>query len=249
MLNGGAFLDIKRRMNYKKILYSMLCLGLWSLFMIGGNSFANGVVQASCPDGLTTCPTLAQCDCTEARDSVLQNTGWSCWTCKTNPNPSAIGNSSDTISLSGCTATNSSLFWDLHAENDFGDQSCSCIKGYGELNGHCLPCSDPWVCCGVKLNTNVPFIGNCIETKAQDAANGLEEGSAFPILMWSLVKILITVILIASFVMIVIAGVMISTWGANVAAWRKMIMSVVIALAVLWALGVILRLINPNFFG
>jgi hypothetical protein len=79
------------------------------------------------------------------------------------------------------------------------------------VENECKPCTDPGVCCGVKLNTSIPFIGNCIETKAQDTTNGLNDGEAFPLLMGMLTKILISVILITSFVLIVVAGVMIAT--------------------------------------
>ncbi|MEI6118918.1 MAG: hypothetical protein WCP92_07000 [bacterium] len=60
-------------------------------------------------------------------------------------------------------------------------------------------------------------------------------------------KILVTLILITSFVLIIIGGIMIAT--GNPSGGRKMIMNVVIGIALLGASGVILRLINPNFFG
>jgi hypothetical protein len=40
---------------------------------------------------------------------------------------------------------------------------CACPKGQKNVGGVCKPCSDPGVCCGIKLNTSVPFIGKCIE--------------------------------------------------------------------------------------
>lgn len=124
---------------------------------------------------------------------------------------------------------------------------CACTGWYIRINKKCVDCTDPGVCCGVKLNTSIPFIGNCIETKAQDATNGLNDGEAFPLLMGMLTKILISVILITSFVLIVVAGVMIATGNPK---WGKdMIVKVAVGLAILWASGVILRLINPNFFG
>jgi hypothetical protein len=53
--------------------------------------------------------------------------------------------------------------------------------------------------------------------------------------------------LIVSFLLIVIGGIMISTGNPK---WGKdMIMKVIIGIALLGASGVILRLINPNFFG
>jgi cytochrome bd-type quinol oxidase subunit 2 len=71
-------------------------------------------------------------------------------------------------------------------------------------------------------------------------------------LMWWLTKILVTVILLTSFIAIIAAWVMMTasgssdTWASN---WKKLIWSVITALALLWASWVILRLINPNFFG
>lgn len=118
------------------------------------------------------------------------------------------------------------------------------------VNSTCTSCNTKWVCCGVKLNTSIPFIGNCIESNS-DAVWVWEEAAAvwskaFPVLMGSLTKILVTVILITSFVLIVIGGVMIATgdrdWG------KKMIINVIIGIALLGSSGVILRLINPNFF-
>ncbi len=114
----------------------------------------------------------------------------------------------------------------------------------------CKACSDSGVCCGIELNTNVPFIGKCIESETGYASpweSWVTWEKAFPVLMGSLTKILVTVILIVSFVLIIIGGIMIATgnpsWG------KKMIINVVIGIALLGASWVILRLINPNFFG
>ena len=60
-------------------------------------------------------------------------------------------------------------------------------------------------------------------------------------------KILVTVILIISFVLIVVGGIMISIGKASEG--KKMITNVIVGIALLGASGVILRLINPNFFG
>lgn len=134
---------------------------------------------------------------------------------------------------------------------------CKCMPGYGEyydtdLNKTtCQPCSRKDVCCGVKLNTNVPFIGNCLEQDTSDPS-AVSPERAFPVLMSSLTKILVTVILIVSFVLIVVGGIMIASAWANqsrASEWRKLIMKVVVGIALLGASGVILRLINPNFFG
>jgi hypothetical protein len=69
------------------------------------------------------------------------------------------------------------------------------------------------VCCGVELNTDVPFIGKCLEDQAYSGNDPtvVSEEDAFPVLMSSLTQILVTVILIVSFLLIVIGGIMIST--------------------------------------
>ena len=127
--------------------------------------------------------------------------------------------------------------------------SCVCNAWYKNVNRVCTSCKTAWVCCGIQLNTSIPFIGKCIEEKGNQWSDetGVTWTTAFPTLMWSLTKILVTVILIISFVLIIIGGIMIATgnpsWG------KKMIINVVIGIALLGASGVILRLINPNFFG
>ena len=129
---------------------------------------------------------------------------------------------------------------------------CWCPDGKKDVDWTCKLCSEKWVCCGVELNTAVPFIGKCIESDTGTGYKSSDEtwvtsAKAFPVLMWSLTKILVTLILITSFVLIIIGGIMIATWDLP---WgKKMIINVVIGIALLGASWVILRLINPNFFG
>jgi len=136
---------------------------------------------------------------------------------------------------------------------------CKCDPWYKRVDDKwCLSCDTEWVCCWVELNTNVPFIGNCIElsknssdTQSSNDETKVTEKTAFPVLMWWLTKILVTVIMLVSFVAILAWWVMIASsgwsdsWASN---GKKLIWRVVIALALLGASGVILRLINPNFF-
>ncbi|MCX6822457.1 MAG: hypothetical protein NTX91_00470 [candidate division SR1 bacterium] len=103
------------------------------------------------------------------------------------------------------------------------------------------------MCCGTKLSTSIPFIGDCLESSSQDPASKINETTAFPVLITALVKIVISVILVASFILIIVAGVMWSTGDAK--GGKDMIVKVAIGLAILGASGVILRLVNPNFFG
>lgn len=148
-----------------------------------------------------------------------------------------------------CNIEGSKYFWDPNAVLSSSMFSCKCKPWFGDSDTATTPnicqlCTRDDICCGIKLNTKVPFIGNCIEDKNY---GGIWAEQAFPTLMWALTQILVTVILILSFVLILIWGIMIAT--GNASGGKKMIMKVVVGLALLWASGVILRLINPNFFG
>lgn len=114
------------------------------------------------------------------------------------------------------------------------------------------------VCCeGILLSTNVPFIGQCIVYRKKSDPQQpvawlvVDETTAFPRLMGWLSRILVSIILLVGFIGILIGGVMISASGGaeeGATKGRKIIGNVISALALLGASGVILRLINPNFF-
>lgn len=168
---------------------------------------------------------------------------WNGWSQQNTPAPST----------SACKIVTSELSGDINATGNILGTACVCNKTFGRYYDttlkkyKCGPCSSDDVCCGTRLNTKIPFIGDCIESAAQASGSTITETTAFPMLVSSLVKIIISVILIASFILIIAAGVMRATGNAK---WGKdMIIKVVIWLALLWASGVILRLINPNFFG
>lgn len=130
--------------------------------------------------------------------------------------------------------------------------TCKCPEKTKSIDWYCMDCDHEWVCCGIKLNTEVPFIGNCIRTQKTDKNPGITQEEAFPTLMGWLMKILMTVIVLGWFIAILIAWVMITSSGGTenrAKQGRDLIIKVVIAFALLWASGVILRLINPNFFG
>ncbi len=106
------------------------------------------------------------------------------------------------------------------------------------------------------MSTNVPFIGQCIVYRKTNEPQPeawlvVDETNAFPVLMWWLSKIMLSIILLSSFLWLLVAGVMISAswssedWAKN---GRKIIWNIISALAILGVSGVILRLINPNFF-
>lgn len=127
-----------------------------------------------------------------------------------------------------------------------------CKKWEWSVNSASNICKTYWIngqkkkCCGVLLNTDVPFIGKCISF----FSNEVTPLNAFPRLMWGLSKMMITAILVFAFMMVIAWWVMISAgwFGNNYSKWKKLIIKVVIWIALLWASWVILRLINPNFF-
>lgn len=103
-------------------------------------------------------------------------------------------------------------------------------------------------CQWIKLNTKVPFVGDCIETKAGAETTQL---NAFPRLMGGMMRLIMTIIMIMSLLMIVTGGVLMTTGGRDSNNYKNgvdMIKKVAYGMALLGASGVILKLINPNFF-
>ncbi len=105
-------------------------------------------------------------------------------------------------------------------------------------------------CKGIKLNTDVPFVGNCIETTKQTKEGSTTQINAFPKLMWAMMRLLMMVILIMSVLMIIAGGVLLTMKGSvkQVEDGMALIQKVAVGMALLGASGVILKLINPNFF-
>lgn len=79
---------------------------------------------------------------------------------------------------------------------------------------------------GVQLNTDVPFVGKCI--------NKDKTSDAFPVLIGGLFKMVVTAILIVSFVMIIVGGVMRMMPG-KAQQGKDLITKVAIGLAILGA--------------
>jgi hypothetical protein len=100
-------------------------------------------------------------------------------------------------------------------------------------------CKD-W-CCGIKLNTNFPIIWNCIWDKESENPT-----NAFPTMIWAITKIVMSLIFVVCFIFIIISGIM---WASDNPSWAKnLLKKVAVTILILWLSGVILRLINPNFF-
>lgn len=144
----------------------------------------------------------------------------------------------------------------INCQTDTTSDDCSPPESCeGETTNEEEDCSD---CkCGIKLNTSVPFIWNCIQIAREDTTNNdtnttiVTKQNAFPVLMWALSKIVVTAILVFSFVLIIVAGVMMASSGGDSGRFsdgKKLIWKVIVWLALLWASWVILKLINPSFF-
>lgn len=107
-------------------------------------------------------------------------------------------------------------------------------------------CDCKYVQKGIPLNTSIPFIGNCLNKTDANDPNSSAAATAFPTIMSAATRILITVIMIVSFIMIIVWGIQ---WASgNAGEGKKMITKVAIWFALLGMMWVILRLINPNFF-
>ena len=99
-------------------------------------------------------------------------------------------------------------------------------------------------CNWIKLNTNFPGIWNCIETSKDAKTNPT---NAFPTMIWTLTRIVISLVLVACFILIIVGWIMRAADEPK--KWKDLITKVAITILLLWFSWVILRLINPNFFG
>ncbi len=103
-------------------------------------------------------------------------------------------------------------------------------------------------CDWIQLNTNVPFIGDCLGDWDEESTN---ENNAFPRLIWWMSKILVAFIIITSLIFLIAWGVLITmSWADqwSYSKWKDLIIRVFVGIFLLWASWVILYMINPNFF-
>ena len=116
-------------------------------------------------------------------------------------------------------------------------------------------CDSDTVCCGIELYVWIPFIGDCIEMNSYSArpdTTTVTNTSAFPVLMQWLMKIVMSVILVVSFLLVIVSGLMMTAWAFKSTSfdkWKTLIKNVIISLILLWLSWLILKLINPSFFG
>ena len=123
-----------------------------------------------------------------------------------------------------------------------------------ETHTKCI-CNSNIKCCWIQLNTIVPFIWDCIELNTDSHrwdTTAVTSITAFPLLMQWLMKILMSAIMVFSFLMVIIAGLMMTTWAfsnSSFSKWKNILKNVIISLILLWCSWLILSLINPSFFG
>lgn len=215
---------------------------LWSMMILGGL----GVYAQECAVNICVNPTETNL-CTGPGQNVY--TPWG--TCTINASCTRTYCEWTASSSSNTTTTPPATNCDgkTWVEKETCEQQAAAKK-------ECDPSKE---CCGIKLNTNVPFIGNCIEyikdgqtaTSNNPNATTVNSLNAFPLLIWWLSRILLTVILVGSFVMVIAAGVMMAApdaLGGSFSTGQSIIWRVVAGIALLGASGIILNAINPNFF-
>ena len=103
-------------------------------------------------------------------------------------------------------------------------------------------------CKWIKLNTNFPIIGNCINTSNGTWANVT---TAFPIMMNVLAKIVVSIVLVVCFILVIVAWIMRAgnnPWSRKWWWAKWLLKKVAITVLLLWLTWVILKTINPVFF-
>ena len=112
-------------------------------------------------------------------------------------------------------------------------------------DAHVKDSSKPWV---IRLNTNVPFVWRCLY-KTVDG-NDANLTTWVPKLIQSLIRIVMTVVIVTWFLWILVWWFMITgAWAFWTAEqWKKIIIWVIVWLVLLWASWIILSLVNPDFF-
>lgn len=155
------------------------------------------------------------------------------------PNETPLANDIEAILTEKCTGA----CW------GWSDSSCMSICMYEErkIYNTCVQNNSEVSCsCKLKwwilLNTDFPFIGRCIDK----AGNGGDGKSSLIGISSALTNIFMTLILTWGFAMIIRGWAQIAM--GNMKDGRQKIINVIIAFAALGSLGILLRLINPNFF-
>lgn len=147
------------------------------------------------------------------------------------------------------------FFWSVSAIISPTSES----EAFGQAMAAAAGGDSDWVCWGTKdedknyiiLNTNVPFVWRCIKKEFDESSGDTNASNVFPKLMAYMIRIMMTVLVVWWFLWILVWGFMIASNGAfgSKQTGVKLILGVIAGLILLWASGIILNLINPNFFG
>ena len=103
----------------------------------------------------------------------------------------------------------------------------------------------------IRLNTDIPFVGRCIKKDTDPATVETNYGNVFPKLVGGLMRVVMAAVVIIGFLAILVGWFMMTAgWVKQdlVNKWRDLIIKVIGWLVLVWLLGIILNLINPNFF-
>jgi len=219
------------------IILSITCLAL-----IGISLPTYAACNPACQDPLvccsransSSCTTQAQCDgawwdTPQAWDEAFCTDNW--WTFYNGECYAAWSEDLFCIKNGGTYANWECVVWNEQADNKACMAKCKTTQWNSESFCSCK--CNGWIV----LNTEFPFIGRCI-AKTSDDTVGKVAGVFTNILM--------TIIITSAFGMLIRAGVQFTMDKPKEA--KQTIMNVVIAFAALWSLGILLRLINPNFF-
>ena len=160
----------------------------------------------------------------------------------------------------GCCEEASSICpWDNQYLPEWWSWSSDCAECEtwtkpNEAHTKCI-CDSSKKCCWIQLNTVVPFIWDCIEMNTDSSrwdTTSVTSATAFPVLVQWLMKILMSAIMVFSFLMVIVAWLMMTTWAFswwNFTKWKTILKNVIISLILLWCSWLILSLVNPSFFG
>ena len=209
----------------------------------------SGAIECCVDSGSCANPPASPWQC--SWNLVLDSAGQCCITCQNPVNSSGNCQSWYTAQWNCCFANN--MCWNTWYNEWWQCHQCEEWTVANAEGTKCV-CDPNKKCCWIQLNTVVPFIWDCIEMTASSRwdTTSVTSVTAFPVLMQWLMKILMSAIMIFSFLMVIIAWFMMTTWAFsswNFAKWKTILKNVIISLILLGCSWLILSLINPNFFG
>lgn len=219
------------------------CSSYWWMWYFSG--------ATSCCEKGDSCQIQKNSDWWCESPNILDQAGECCIACANPVDNSWNCQSWYTLQWSCCFANN--MCWDTWYNVWWQCYACGTWQKPNENHTKCV-CDPNVKCCWIKLNTTVPFIWDCIESwpTSRDGSTQVNEVTAFPVLIQWLMKIILSLTLIFSFLMIIVAWFLMTSSAFKdslYSKWKDIIKKVIISLILLWCSWLILSLINPSFFG